>query len=149
MYRYRYEGSTTHGARERFDWILRKLGRIQYIKGYRYHGKYQAQHERVLIRGTKGTARLSGLLWGYLGEGPHGTRELLLKLGMPLQLAEEIAFRTSRYAEDGEDWILYLLPYQGGTKQTRLLLRRGQTDWMQRNVKVGKKKNENEVKSAA
>jgi hypothetical protein len=67
---------------------------------------------------------------------------------VPAELADTIAFKTVRaYPEIGEDWILYLLPYQGGKKITRLLLRKEQSDYIQR-VTL-KNSNESEVKAAS
>lgn len=127
-YRYRYHGGTTRGARDRFDRILPKLGRILSVKGYRYRGRYGAQWEAVLVRGTKGTARFSGLLWGYGGEGPHGTQELLVKLGLSRSLADQIAFHTVRaYPENGADWVLYFMDHPNRSyKRTWTLLRKEQ-----------------------
>jgi hypothetical protein len=108
MYRYRYEGGTTRGARARFDRVLKRLGKLRYVKGYRYFGRYQTDHEAVLLRGENGSARFGGLLWGYGGEGPHGTHELLIKIGLSREEADKYAFRTPRKRELGEDWRLTL-----------------------------------------
>jgi hypothetical protein len=111
MYRYRNDRSTLHN-RDAFDRILPKLGRIKEVRGYRYLGRYQAYHEAVLVKGTKGSARFGGLLWGYGGEGPRGLVELLVKLGVHRERAEAIAFRTPRhdYNKPGSDWVVYFLP---------------------------------------
>jgi hypothetical protein len=103
MYRYRYCGPT-HLCEKRFDKILAKLGKIQYVRGYRYFGRYDTSHEAVLIRGENGTARFDGLLWGYGGQGPRGTHGLLLKMGVPADTAWKLAFETPRQNEIGEDW---------------------------------------------
>lgn len=107
QYRYRYNGGTTHGAEKRFDKIIAKLGTITEIRGYRYIGRYGVT-EAVLIRGTNGTARFSGLLWGYGGQGPRGTHALLLKLGVETNLAWKIAFQIPRQTQVGNDWSLLL-----------------------------------------
>lgn len=107
MYRYRYNGGTTRGARDRFAKIIAKLGTILSVKGYRYFGRYGTTHEAVMVKGTKGTARFGGCLWGYGGEGPRGTHELLLTLGVDAKLADRMAFRMKRRDELGTDWELF------------------------------------------
>lgn len=106
--RYRYEGGTTHGAETRFDKVIAKLGTITEIRAYRYIGRYDTDHEAILVRGTNGTARFSGLLWGYSGQGPRGTHALLLKLGVDPALAWKLAFQTPRQKIIGTDWRLQL-----------------------------------------
>lgn len=103
-YKYRYRNDrSTRQCRDRFDKIAR-LGTILYVKGYRYHGRYDTDHEAVLVVGTEGSARFGGLLWGYQGEGPRGTRELLILLGLSANQSEDIAYYTPRLFEVGEDW---------------------------------------------
>ena len=104
MYRYRYDGGTTRGAQKRFDRLLKRLGKIIVVRGYRYRGRYNTTHEAVMLKGENGTARFSGLLWGYGGEGPRGTLELLQKLGLSKEAANKIAFETPRKDEVGIDW---------------------------------------------
>jgi hypothetical protein len=105
MYRYRNDRSTAHNRRV-FEAILQRLGRIIYIKGYRYRGRYQMTHEAVLVRGENGTARFGGLLWGFIGDGPRGLHELLLKAGVPELQAWAVAFNTPRQQTPGQDWRL-------------------------------------------
>jgi len=104
--RLRYDYSTKM-CQDRFGRI-EKLGKIKLVRGYRYFGRYNTSHEAVLVVGENGTARFGGLLWGYGGEGPRGLRELLLKLNVPKEQAESIAFNTPRKDEVGEDWRLVL-----------------------------------------
>lgn len=104
--RLRYDSSTRHN-RDRFERIER-LGRLKYIKGYRYFGRYQTSHEAVLVVGEFGSIRFGGLLWGYLGEGPRGLRELLVKVGVEPHIASNIAFRAPRLQALGEDWRITL-----------------------------------------
>jgi hypothetical protein len=94
-YRYRFCNcsSKVMPAAKRHLW---KLGTLISIQGYRYHGRYCTDHEAVLIRGTKGTARMSGVCWGYGGEGPHALRDLLLLLGVDKATADKTAFTTPR-----------------------------------------------------
>jgi len=102
--RLRYDLSTRNNQ-ERFTRIKR-VGKIKYIKGYRYIGRYGASHEAVLVVGEKGSIRFGGLLWGYSGEGPRGLHELLVLLGVPDEVAANIAFKTPRKMTVGEDWRL-------------------------------------------
>lgn len=107
MYRYRWNGATV-GAEKRFDTILSKLGKIRYVKGYRYYGRYNVNHEAVLIRGENGSARFHGLLWGYHGQGPRALVELLVKLGFDKRFSQDFAFTTPRLDKRGMDWKLNL-----------------------------------------
>jgi hypothetical protein len=110
-YRYRYEGGTTHGARKRFEKILANLGPVKEIRGYRYFGRFQTQHEAVMLVSEKGTARFSGLLWGYNGDGPRGTVSLLKLLGIHQERAEHYVYNTERsYPHLGNDFVLKFLP---------------------------------------
>jgi hypothetical protein len=110
-YRYRWNGGTTAGARERFDRVLAKIGSVRSVTGYRFVGRFQTQHEAVLVRGENGTARFRGLLWGYGGDAPKATVELLVKLGIHRERAEHIVFNTERsYPYTGPDFHIAFLP---------------------------------------
>jgi hypothetical protein len=125
-YRYRWNGGTTAGARKRFDKILAKLGPVRSVTGYRFVGRFKTQHEAVMIRGENGTARFSGLLWGYGGDAPKATVELLVKLGIHLERAEHIVFNTERsYPHEGPDFHVVFL---GNSKL--LVLRREQIEML-------------------
>lgn len=102
-YRYRNDRSTQANINV-FDKVLPKLGKIICIRGYRYKGRYDALHEAVVVRGENGYARFGGLLWGYSGEGPRGLRQLLLKLGVNPDMADNLPFQTKRLNKIGEDW---------------------------------------------
>jgi hypothetical protein len=71
-----------------------RLGKLTYIKGHFYKGKY-GNEANVVVRGVNGTCTFSGLSWGYGGEGPHGLLQLLLKCHVPIQDATSIAFRSN------------------------------------------------------
>lgn len=101
--RYRYKGGTTRGAIARFAKTIAKLGKLLYVRAYRYQGVF-GLNEAILIRGVNGTARFSGLCWGYGGEGPRGTYQLLLMLGADPEPANALAFDTKRKDTKGEDW---------------------------------------------
>jgi len=102
MYRYRCEKGTTRQARPMFAKCA-KLGNILSIEGRRYRSNGITQ-ERVYVIGTHGTARFSGLCWGYGGEGPRGLRDLLRCLGLNSILAEQVAFKAPRHETLGTDW---------------------------------------------
>ena len=110
MLRYRdHSGGITHKSLSRLDSVLPKLGRIISVKGYRYKsvvGGYETWREAVMVRGTNGTARFEGLLWGYPGEGPRGLRSLLTRLGVSPSKADTVAFYTCREHKLGTDWTL-------------------------------------------
>jgi hypothetical protein len=121
-YRYRWNGGTTAGARKRFDRVLAKLGQVRSVTGYRFVGRFQTQHEAVLVRGENGTARFSGLLWGYGGDAPKATVELLVLLGLHRERAESVVFLSERaYPHLGVDWHIGFLP-----NNKLLVLRRDQ-----------------------
>jgi hypothetical protein len=113
MYRYRYKGGTTRGAISRFTTPLAKLGKLLYVRAYRYQGIH-GLNEAVLVRGENGTARFSGLCWGYGGEGPRGTAQLLIALGVNPDTAQTLAFKTPRKDEKGEDWRFSFFPNANG-----------------------------------
>jgi hypothetical protein len=101
--RYRFQGGTTRGATARFSKVLAKLGQLFYIRAYRYQGVH-GLNEAVLVRGENGTARFTGLCWGYTGEGPRGTVQLLTLAGIDAEHARTLAFDTLRKDTKGEDW---------------------------------------------
>jgi hypothetical protein len=103
MIRYRDNAGCTQHSIARFTKHIGRLGKLSYIKGYRYRGRYQAIHEGVLIRGENGTLRFNGFCWGYGGEGPHGLKTILLKLGVDEPIAHQTAFHTPRRWPDIEE----------------------------------------------
>ncbi len=106
MIRYRTGGISTSNCEKRVDKHLARIGKIQYIKGYRYQGKYGST-EAVMVKGENGTLRFQGFLWSYHGQGPRGLIYLLQKCGVDQDFAERIAFDTPRnYPNVGEDWRL-------------------------------------------
>jgi hypothetical protein len=112
MYRYRYEGSRSHEVETGLRLgKIDKVGKIRLIRGYRYIGTrsyvsngerhtYTTDFERVMVLGSQGTARFSGCCWGYGGSGPHALRALLMKCGISKEMAEDVAFRAPRNANN-------------------------------------------------
>jgi len=92
MYRYveteKVEGKTTRtgGITRRSLKALKhlpKVGKLRYVRGYIYTGRYGVQHIGVLVRGEKGSVRFGGFSWGYQGEGSRGLAELFKALNLP------------------------------------------------------------------
>ena len=78
-YRHRsIAGSTRHSLRS-FYRHFHKIGTPRYVRGV-FAGKPYPWYS-VIIRGTRGSLLLRGCGWGYSGEGPRGTEEVLTKLG--------------------------------------------------------------------
>lgn len=101
-YRYRNDRSTRSNI-EVFDRVLNKLGKIKTVRAVVYRNKHKVETETILVRGENGYARFGGLNWGYSGEGPRGTQELLKKLGVNQDVASWIATATTNF-EIGEVW---------------------------------------------
>ncbi len=105
-YRYRWDGAS-YGAEKRFARIVARLGCIKYIRGYRYHGRYNTSHEAVLVVGEHGSARFHGVCWGYSGQGPRTLAKLLELCGMSQRHAAMVANSPRREHRDlGDDWRL-------------------------------------------
>jgi len=80
MYRFRDNTrGVTWRSKRSFDRNSHKLGPVHRVRGYVFNGKYGPE-PAVMIYGETGTMRLSGLSWGYGGEGPSGLRYVLQKL---------------------------------------------------------------------
>lgn len=101
-YRYRYASSTQRGIKKFFQHI-HKIGKLVEIRGYRYFHN-GTEHEAVMIKGTNGHLRLKCFCWGYYGEGPRGIIHILTQMGVPKELAENVAFNTKRCHVKGTDW---------------------------------------------
>lgn len=93
MYRYRDNAGSTHQSLNRTKHVV-KLGKLKYVRGYVYLGRYGAHHAGVLVRGENGTARFGGFSWGYSGEGPRGLVQFLLSLGYKLDEVQKVVYMT-------------------------------------------------------
>jgi hypothetical protein len=91
--KYRYYSSTQsrHTLRS-LDRHLPKIGCPEKVEA-RCEGKHGGWYELV-VTGMLGKIVLRGCSWGYHGEGPHATRDALLKLGLPQWEADSLAFTT-------------------------------------------------------
>ena len=109
-YEYRYRDNSCGVTRVSLEGMrkhLRKIGQPQVVRAYRFRSAREyteVTREAVLVKGTRGTARFEGFCWGYGGEGPRGLRNLLLMLGVPIGVAERVAFEKQRKDECGTDW---------------------------------------------
>jgi len=114
MIRYRRKACSTNQAIKAFPNVnkLGKLSKIvaKRIRSTRTGGGYTftATHEAIMVYGEHGTARFEGLSWGYGGEGPRGTHQLLIACGVPDTLAKDAAFKTNRQDNPGIDWTITL-----------------------------------------
>jgi hypothetical protein len=112
MLRYRESSAgVTEKSKKAAALNLDKIGDVKEIRGYRFtstrkigNGSYNSEHECVLVKGTNGTARFQGFLWGYCGEGPRGLVQLLECCGLTQSAAEAVAYKTPRRMRDGIDW---------------------------------------------
>lgn len=103
MYRYRGTVGVTRKSLIEAEKHLKKLGRLNYVKGYFYKGKH-GPRAGVLVRGEDGTARFGGFSWGYSGEGPRGLAVFLRMLG-----ADETLVINHPWNEKlGEHWRISL-----------------------------------------
>lgn len=67
-------------------------------------GKGTGWYELV-VTGTAGKLVLRGCSWGYSGEGSRATRDVLVRLGIGLLEAEELAFRTPNADVGGSETV--------------------------------------------
>lgn len=105
QYRY-YSDSLSRNMVRSVKRHLPKIGAPLAVRGI-CHGKGSGWYE-VIVRGTLGKLVLRGCSWGYGGEGPHATRDVLVELGVQPGVADDVAFRTAN-SDVG----------QGGTVRTK------------------------------
>lgn len=93
-YRIRGISSTRHSL-ACFHKHLPKIGDPLYVRGI-FAGSFNGIPNpwyRLVIRGTKGSMILCGCSWGYGGEGPRGTEEVLKALHVHPFDVEQVAFK--------------------------------------------------------
>lgn len=78
-YKY-YSPSLSRFMLPALDRHLSKIG-VPQVAEARCVGRDPRAWYGLVIRGTTGKLVLKGCSWGYGGEGPHATRDVLLKLG--------------------------------------------------------------------
>lgn len=119
MYRFRqYRNGVTRKSLDAFK-HLSKIGTLVEIRGYRVrsHFKtYSTSMEYVLVKGTNGSCRFGGLLWGYFGEGPRGLESLLKYLGFGEDVTR-LALTLKRFNTPGIDWRIKM-PFQLEIRQS-------------------------------
>jgi hypothetical protein len=104
MYRYRQTSGSTNLSLIAFEKHHHKIGDVVRIKGYCYKGS-NANQIGVLIVGTTGSLRLSGLSWGYSGEGVRGLKKILEQIKVPEdQAAKILAIKWDGWDKVGEVW---------------------------------------------
>ena len=69
---------------------VNKLGKVRFVRGYRYKGRHGVCHMGVMVHGENGTVRFGGFAWGYCGEGPRGLNQLFRHLGVNLNAMSHI-----------------------------------------------------------
>ena len=105
MYRYRDNGGTTKRSLKAAEKHTHKVGKIRYIRGYFYFGRYQTHHCGVIVRGDKGSARFGGFSWGYGGEGPRGLETFLKSINVPeSEIRRVLAITWPNFNEAKECW---------------------------------------------
>lgn len=125
-YRYRDNAGTTFRSIQAIENHLHKVGQIKEVKGYVYKGRYNTTHVGVMVKGDRGSARFSGLSWGYFGTGPNGLRQLLSKLGLDNNTIADVAHYNVKWEPNkvGEFWnIKFKTDYSVELKQTKSVLR--------------------------
>ena len=104
MYRFR---DHTHGvtwrSKRSFDRHVHKVGTVHRIHGYVYQGRYGTD-AAVMITGSLGTMRLSGLSWGYGGEGPAGLRYVLERLNVSPDNIRKVLATPWTFDKVGIQW---------------------------------------------
>lgn len=148
MYRYRFQGHVSRNVLTSFFKHRDKLGTITKVVAKRYRATrksngyidtsgatatwtppstYTTTYEVVTVYGTTGSARFTGVCWGYGGEGPRAVFALLRSIGLPIDVASYFAFKSKRgqYNEVGTDWTINLTPT---TKSTTTKQRRRPVD---------------------
>lgn len=107
--RYRDHAGSTERSLTRAEKHLPRLGKLSYVRGYFYQGRYGLD-AGVIVRGENGTARFDGLSWGYNGTGPNGLVKLLTKLGVDEVQAKKTAYESSwKHDKPMEAWRISLI----------------------------------------
>ena len=109
QYRYRDNScGVTRISLERMRLHLHKIGKPLLVRAYRFYTFRKKwgwiHHEAVMVKGTRGSVRFEGFCWDYRGEGPRGLRNLLLMLGVPLDIGKGNKCRTMYDQETKSIW---------------------------------------------
>ena len=104
---------TTRKNLEKFHKHFNRLGEIKTVSGYKVvtyekcsNGDvFPVVSPRLMITDTEGRKmRLNGVLWGYMGEGPRGTIEVLKSCGLCEKQSEMIVTtQDSNYYQMSEE----------------------------------------------
>jgi hypothetical protein len=109
VYKQRNHGSTRYSL-QAFERHGSKIGKPIIVRGY-LDGKPGQEWTRVSIIGNLGRMVLTGLCWGYGGEGPRGLKHILTQLGVPETEMVKIVFENKDKQGKGEKW-RYTFPSQ-------------------------------------
>jgi hypothetical protein len=93
-YTYTQQVGCSSQSLKSLDRHVAKIGDVVMVRGY-YGGRKLNPWYRLAVRGTRGTLYLTGCSWGYSGQGPRTTADVMVKLGVPRGYAERVAFNTS------------------------------------------------------
>ncbi len=84
---------------------VKKLGFDPDACEYNSEKRYTTTDREILmVYGEKGSARFSGVCWGYQGEGPRTVIRILVECGVPEDIARDYAFHGKRNHAPGIDW---------------------------------------------
>ena len=104
MYRFRdHSHGVTWRSKRSFDRHIHKVRTVHRIHGYVYQGKY-GNDAAVMITGSLGTMRLSGLSWGYGGEGPRGLQYVLERLNVSADSIRKVLSAPWTFDKVGIHW---------------------------------------------
>jgi hypothetical protein len=72
-----------------------KIGNVGMLKVSFDSHIHNDKEYNLVAMGNEGTIFLSGCNCGYGGEGPHGTKQILIELGVPADKAEEYIYKKN------------------------------------------------------
>ena len=105
MYRYRRNYGVTIDATEKLFKHVSKIGELFEVRGYHHRGRYIVSEHAIMFKGTLGSIRVNGFCYGYFGEGTHGLRDALIRLGIDKATADHVSFYIPQ-SQLGIDWQL-------------------------------------------
>lgn len=104
MYRYRDISGSTEKSLKTIK-HLSKIGWLKYIKGYCYKGRYGVNHCAILLKGDKGSMRISNFSWGYNGQGPRGLEKFLKEINIDQKEIDRVlSVKWDGWDSVGEKW---------------------------------------------
>lgn len=101
-YRHRSVESTRTALRS-WSKFRHKIGTPRYVRGI-FSGSKTYPWYRVVVRGDRGSIVLRGCSWGFSGEGPRGTEEVLRSLSIPPFYCIHAAFDIKTDCMNAHTW---------------------------------------------